>query len=163
MTDKAVFSGSYSDIRFVRTRKIAAITIEIPIEAASAFIEAFGAPDPSKECPVAIARLFPASSNGPATDFESVNGGSTPSAGTKDKKRWDDLPPSQQAAIRCNEKGFIRWLDVIDERDAACVVRERCGVLSRAELDKEPTAAARWRQIDDAYITHSRGYEALIR
>ncbi len=53
----AAFSGSYCDLKFIKSRSVAQVVVEIPIEQAAAFIAAFGAPEPSKECPVAIARL----------------------------------------------------------------------------------------------------------
>lgn len=45
----AAFKDTYSDLRFVKSRKVAQVVVELPIEEASRFVEAFGAPDPSKE------------------------------------------------------------------------------------------------------------------
>ncbi len=49
----AAFQGSYCDMKFIKSRSVAQVVIEIPIEQAAAFVAAFGAPDPAKECPVA--------------------------------------------------------------------------------------------------------------
>ena len=57
MTDKAIFEGCYSDMKFMRGYKVARISVDIPLEYASKFIEAFGAPDGVNPVRVAIARL----------------------------------------------------------------------------------------------------------
>lgn len=46
-----------------------------------------------------------------------------------------------------------------DPDEAAASVRELCGVISRKELDTQPTAAARWKQIDDAFWGWQRGLQ----
>src|ERR1700722_11815919 len=99
MSTPAAFSGDYTDLRFIKTRSVAAITIEIPIEQASAFVAAFGAPVPSYGCPVAIARL----------DLNSVSAAPVAiAAPTKERRLFSSLPLSQQAALRCNDTDF--WL-----------------------------------------------------
>lgn len=57
MTAKIVFQGNYSDLKFIRTRGVCQIVVEIPLEDGQRFVAAFGAPSPANEVPVAIARL----------------------------------------------------------------------------------------------------------
>lgn len=81
---------------------------------------------------------------------------------TKPKKHWDDLSPSQQAGIVCNNHRFDDWLggpapgarwdgetivDAPDLMNPADYVRWYCGVSSRADLDTSPEAAKRWREL----------------
>src|SRR5260370_770059 len=57
MTANAVVSATYSDFKIVRTRSVAQIVLELPIEQAQGFVDAFGLPIPGSEIHVAIARL----------------------------------------------------------------------------------------------------------
>lgn len=73
----------------------------------------------------------------------------------KDRKRWNELPLSQQAAMRCNEPAFDRFLrqrfKVDPDMGAAEIVRQACGIHSRKELDEREAPAERWRQLDADY------------
>lgn len=76
----------------------------------------------------------------------------------KDKKRWSELPLSQQAAIRCNELDFQTFIHERFAQDvdpdpavAAEVVRERCGVRSRRDIDPAMYSGRQWQSIDADY------------
>jgi len=146
--DLAAFQGSYSDLRFVKTRSVAAITIEIPIEQASAFVAAFGAPTPGAEIPVAIARIDPTKLASEAPK---------PSGEAKERRRFHDLPLSQQAAMRCNEPAFWKFLSErygyapADEPDAAAAVRELCAVQTRADIREGRPSGDLWRQTESEF------------
>jgi len=45
---------------------------------------------------------------------------------------------------RCREQAFQQFLGVDGEKAAAARVKEVCEVESRAELDRDPIARARW-------------------
>ena len=65
------------------------------------------------------------------------------------------------AGMRANEPAFLEWLSVIDEParsvdDAAAFIRRACGVESRAQLDHDPVAKARFDR-------HVRGPYAKYR
>lgn len=157
MMTPAAFSGDYCDLKFVKTRKVAQITIEIPIEQAAAFVASFGAPDPSQGVPVAIARLKPGSSAGEQGPLKPEAEGSNPSPAAN-RKKWDDLPYSQQAAIRCGEMAFWRFLrdekgytDVFSPPEAASAVRHYCSCDSRKELDTKDRPQADWLVLDSHY------------
>lgn len=154
---RAAFQGTYADLKFIKTRKVAAITIEIPQEMAQAFVAAFGTPDPASEIPVAIARLDLSQKPEPE-----------PKALPAPKRRaWSDLRPSQQAGIRCGEPAFQRflreefakvWSDAsfdlahdTDAKKAAECVRDFCMVSSRSELDHHPLRAKRWHDLSNDF------------
>ncbi len=143
----AAFSGDYCDLKFVKTRKVAQITIEIPIEQAAAFVASFGAPDPSQGVPVALAMLNDKQRQEPPA---------------KDRKAWADLPCSQQAAIRCGEPAFWRFLaeefgvSIESNEHAADMVRVQCHAQSRKDFDTEGLARKYWRELEADYQTWLR-------
>lgn len=150
MSAPAAFKATYSDLRFVKSRKVAQVMLELPIEQADAFVKAFGTPNPASETWVGIARL----------DISKVA-----NEAPKAKRQFCDLPPAQQAALRCNEPAFWTFLatrfavDVIDADRAAEEVRIECDVASRSELNSNKAASERWKALDDAYWGWSRGLE----
>lgn len=84
---------------------------------------------------------------------------------SKDRQRFDSLPLSQQAALRCNDMEFRKWLGVATEIDAARKVRVRCQVQSRAAFDSDPDAIRQWNALDadfQAYRT-TQQYAEQVR
>jgi hypothetical protein len=138
---QAAFKATYSDLRFVKSRKVAQIVLELPIEQADSFIQAFGSPNPASETWCAIARL-------------AIN--QSPTKPDKPHKSWDQLRLSQQAAIRCSDETYRHWLCVDDEESAKAQVRKACQVDSRAELDTDPEASARWHEMETEFATWKR-------
>jgi hypothetical protein len=137
MSAPAAFKGTYSDLRFIKSRKVCQVVVEIPIEDGHAFVGTFGTPNPASETWVALARL--------QSNVTSIK--------PKEKQRWDDLKVSAQASIRCTEPAFQRYMAelgyvVENEDDAAGVVRELCNVDSRRQLNLDPAAAEKWRQLE---------------
>ena len=132
MTDHASFQGTYSDIKLIRSRKVAVVCIEIPIEAATAFVAAFGIPNPAEETWVALARM------------------GSRQAPIKEKRPFSELPPAQQAALACKREAFQRYLFdeygtiEVSEDSAANWVRRYCNVDSRSELTTNDEAATMW-------------------
>jgi len=143
MSDLATFKGTYSDIKLIRSRKVAVVCVEIPIESATAFVKAFGMPDPASETWVALARI-----NNMQDD--------TPKEKRPFKRRFNDLPPTEQAVLACKREAFWVFLDIWDggtegsiknELDAAIAVRCYCHVDSRSELSKNAHAAKAWSNL----------------
>lgn len=54
--------------------------------------------------------------------------------------------PCRWTALRCREREFQQFLGVEGDAAAAAKVREVCEVESRADLDRDPAAAARWNE-----------------
>lgn len=161
MNNPTVFQGTFSDFRIVKGRKVVQIMVEVPSEQANAALAALGGlPDPANPAWVAVARL-------------DAKHGETPKQiePPKERKRWEDMPPAQQSAIRCGEESFreflaecrqptgAAWRGAPDAEAAAACVRLICGVNSRSELNTDPTAATAWRHLDNEYWLWSRGYQ----
>lgn len=74
-----------------------------------------------------------------------------------ERKRWKDLPRSQQAALRCQEPEFWRFLEftagttVVGLETAATEVRRLCGVQSRKDLDTDPAAGGAWLELENDF------------
>jgi hypothetical protein len=154
MTQKAVFTGVYSDARMIKSRSVAMVSIEIPIERYQEFIALFGAPIPGESKWVAIAAM-----------------GSEPAI-PDDPQSEKKASLAQIAGIKCNDVGFQKWLWVgfpaackratDDEHGvaldgdvvAARVVRSLCKVASRADLDKSAESADKFRKLLAMYDSH---------
>lgn len=136
MTD-AVITGTYSDFKLVKTRSVAQIVIEVPIEKAQEAIALFGVPQPGAEVPVAVARL-----NDTKEEQKSL---------PPPKKHWGEMSRAQRAGILCADERFQEWLGVYTGEGAANEVRRLCNVDSRATLDKDSAAAAQFDRMETRY------------
>jgi hypothetical protein len=171
MTDKAVISGTYSDFKIIRSRKVAQLIIEVPIEQAQALITALGLPNPAEETWVAVARLKPQTpakeETPPTASYERLRAlpedGSDfivekPTASVEPHRRFEELPYSQQAFLRCYDMGFRDFLrneghgPVPDAEAAAAVVRYLCGVKSRADIRPGTEAEKLWLRLNTKYM-----------
>jgi hypothetical protein len=165
MSKPAAIAGSLVDAKNVNTHKCVRLSIDVPAELAAQVFAAFGWPTMADPVPVAIARLNPSagSSNGRTSDFDSENAGSSPAPATKERRKWDELPPAQQAAIRCGEPEFRRFLVETglahDNEDPAETIRRTCDVESRAELNRSHEARGVWHQIEDDFFLWQRGIQ----
>jgi hypothetical protein len=138
MTDAAATQGTFADFRLIKGRKVCQIVIEVPIEQADQALAALGGlPQPATEAWVAIARLETRTRVVPI--------------------KPDNTKLSLEAALRCREPIFQRYLNVSDENEAAEVVRKACGISSRAGLNTDPEAARRWRTLDGLFLAWKRG------
>lgn len=142
MTQPAAFRATYSDLRFVKTRKVAQIVLEMPLENADAFLAAFGTPNPAEEKWCAIARL---------TDKQPKE-----AAPETDHHGWHDLKPSAQAAIRCHDPLFQQFFLTEGQPDTANKLRNKLQIKSRSELDSDDEARAKWEKVDNAFIEWKR-------
>lgn len=141
MTRDAI-EGSYANFRLVKTRSLCVIEIEIPVEASDHALQLLGGmPRPGSEVRVAIARLREPAEADPAPEAAGV-----PEPAKK------PLRPSAMAGILCADPVFWKWLGVSDEDEAARVVRGKCDIGSRAELDVDTDAAAIFQKMRDRYL-----------
>lgn len=157
MTAPAAIRATYSDLRFVKSRKVAQITLEIPIEEAPNAVALFGTPNPAEETWVALARIQAPIRNGieghqPEAGHAGRSLPITEQAPPKERRRFSELPPSQQAALKCQDADFRIWLTqsgrtvARNADDAAEFIRLLCGVDSRSDLNTNPAAAAIWQE-----------------
>jgi hypothetical protein len=151
MSKPAAIAGSLVDAKNVNTHKCVRLSIDVPAELAAQVFAAFGWPTMADPVPVAIARLV---------DPKAATGQPEPKEG---RKKWDELPPAQQAAIRCGEPEFRRFLVETglahDNEDPAETIRRTCDVESRAELNRSHEARGVWHQIEDDFFLWQRGIQ----
>lgn len=140
MTDPlGVFEGSISGFRTVGSRKVVAVTIECPIEHQAE-----------------IARI---AQNGAWVAVARLHANKTPEPGTKERRRWDQMPVAERAGIRCNERAFWDYLSVImaeklnnlvtppqNAEEAAGMLRRCFGVVSRKDINPD-----KWEKFDNEY------------
>ena len=145
MTDPAAILGTFADFKVVKTRSTAQFVIEVPLHEADAALKALGGvPQPGIERWVGIARVREGQKTQDAVDTV---------APTKPRP-WSTLTPREQAVIRCGDEGFRKWVmgagwDVPDWQTSIRLwLLDECNIESRADLNTNPEAATRWRELD---------------
>ena len=150
------FQATFSDFRVIKGRKVCQFVFETPIEAADAALQTLGGvPRPDQEAWVGIARIDPknATSEAPKLVDAPI---------LKGRRRFNTLPLSQQAAMRCNEPAFWRFLieqhaapqenvHIENAEEAAAAVRLICEVGSRSELNIMHPSGDRWMTLEADY------------
>ena len=150
------FKATYSDWKLVKTRGVVQIVFEVPLaEADDAYELLGGMPIIAKERWFGIAAIkSPEEKEAPAKPRQSNPPSTHPDGAKRD---WRDIPPAQQAGIRCEEPVFAAFLketrkdDWHETQDAADCVRLICGVGSRSELGTNQRARIIWHQLDSAF------------
>ena len=122
MTDAAL-QGTYSDLKFIKTRKVVQMVLEMPIEQGDKLVEIFGVPQPDNEVWVAVARIHSPSlrEERPPTSFH-------------------ELPRSQQAGILCEDTEFCRWTFNNTKMHPVVAIYKHFNIESRRELNAEEFA-----------------------
>lgn len=153
----------FADFKLVKTRQVAQLIFEVPIEAADNALHALGGvPRPDAERWVGIAPITEKAAQRAATPttqpkspIDDLNAAAEKAE--KPKRRMAELSRAQQAGILCNEREFHLFIAekefilVEDMDDGICAeaVREYCGVDSRAKLDG--AAGNRWDELRTEY------------
>lgn len=165
------FKAAYADFKLVKTRKTAQFVFEVPIEGADAALKALGGvPQPDCETWVAVARLDPALAASernapvetPAPTNEDIRDIRENRRVEASRQRFSTMPLAKQAALRCNDPNFRRFLgerafggpggDVLVDVDAAAdEVREICGVTSRSMISIAGESGRKWLALDAEY------------
>jgi len=151
------FQAVYADWKLIKTRSVVQVVFELPVEQADQAYEVLGGmPVAAKERWFGVAAI---------RNPEASPGASVPQPDPvtqprpdRAKRDWNDLPPAQQAGIRCEEAAFGAFLmdehaDDLNEAGghwAECV-RMICGVKSRSELNTNHKARVIWHQLNDQY------------
>jgi len=143
MSAPAAIKGTFADFKLIKTRKLAQIVIEVPIEEADAALTALGGlPRPDSERWVAMARL-------------DMSGTQRPSQGLGERRQFCDLPMPAQAGIMSDDLKFQLWMSKLpagkEGENAADAIRIYCGVGSRAEILPGTHAGARWLELLRSY------------
>lgn len=134
------FRACYADLKIIKSRSVAQVILEIPLEQADAALLVLGGvPRPDSEVWVGVARL---AKDAPVASPEAVEQ-------PKERKRFEEMRPSAQAALLCDDQRFQawigsraprRWAGLIDAmapyKEAARVLLcEEVGITSRKQLD----------------------------
>jgi len=163
MSKALAIRAAFADMKIVKTRQIVQLILELPLADFDAAYEVLGGlPNPANERWFAIAAIkevMPNPPSKPSVDARPEPKQDTP-ARAKPRRDWRDLPPSQQAGIRCEEPAFREflasertydWFEVGTAEPVADCVRLICGVESRSELNTNQKARVIWHQLDDQY------------
>ena len=132
-----ITKGTYSDFKIVKTRNIAQIIVEIPLEHAEEFVTMFGMPTPNMDKWVAVARL----------NDEIV------------EQNEEAISAIQKCGIMCKDENFglflknVRKLDEINPKEPESVangLRAILGIKSRTELRDQNNRIA-WNRLLNEY------------
>jgi hypothetical protein len=145
--DKAAFEGGLVGIKNVGYDASVHLTIALPQELGAAIIAAFGWPTVKNPIPVAIARIDEgAAQKGPKE---------------REHRRFNALSPAEQAGIVCKDAEFAEFLRTTIPYKGVAVfredwlpedlVRDCCGVQSRADIKEGTEAHRQWRIILERY------------
>ena len=136
----SAFRAAFADFKLVKTRSVGQFIFEVPVEDVDKALKVLGGvPKPATEAWAAIALLKP----------EPVKGEPSERA----KRKWHELSLPEQIGIRCNDPRFHQFLGGHMEPDtAADIVRSRCGVASRRDIQPGTEAANRWQVLETDYL-----------
>lgn len=185
MSEHRVIQADYSNWRTVAGRKVLQLVFEVPIEQTSDVMEKLGVPMPgeNKWCAIALLDIGACASgngvgkpgNAPKPSSASEVGesphGSSPTpisaptatAGTlpkikEDRRPFASLPLSQQAALRCDDVRFQKYIGAANKAEAGDYVRAHCHVSSRADLDSQSgryeMSRATWVKLETSFQEH---------
>lgn len=168
----AIIRATFHDWRTVKGRKQLQLIFEVPLEQQEQVLHILGAPLPDRDIWVAIARMQIGPQDGVAHYADSspepdpVPAGG-PASSSRPRRRFSELPRSQQAALRCRSEDFRAWLtrsypnewggacevapEALPDLIAAEAVRRLCGVVSRSDLDADERAGRRWDALDTEF------------
>lgn len=158
MNAPAAIQAQLVDVRNVSSHKCVRLEIHVPAEQAGTVMAAFGWPTMAEPVPVALARLDPSAI--------------APDGQAKERTPFTDLPYSQQAALRCAEPDFYRFMctkfrpDGIipfdPKRDANTapsvpMLRHHLGIGSRRDLDQIEEKGKAWLALEAEFYAWQRG------
>ena len=131
MTD-AVITGTYSDFKLIKTRQVAQMIIEVPLEKAEHVINIFGVPKPNEEKWVAVAhmRTEPVQTNARASK-------AIQQAWLRDFRGMSEVNPADRSTIEN-------------------AIRALIGVKSRADMRNNDEALKMWENLLDSFTLASK-------
>lgn len=151
-----VIQADFVSFRSIQGRKVLQLVLETDITNTVEVMTKLGAPNHGESVSVAVALLNKELAQEQTSPAVVSNSGANGKHEGLDnapatKRKFSELPLSQQAGIRCAEPQFWRYLGVGSEASAKAQVRIRCGVESRSQLDSEQRPARTWGDIEDGY------------
>lgn len=160
MAADRVIAATFATWRPVNGRKVLQLVFEVPIEKQGDVLTMLGAPD-DKWCAIALLKERPTGA-APQTPLETakdnaerLTGVSDVMRGPKTKRAFSELSLPEQAGIRCEDSLFASFIcdqtGLGNSADIPQIIRDHCGVLSRAELATDQSAALKWRKLEEIY------------
>lgn len=161
--------ATFSDFRIVKTRKLAQLIFEVPIEQADAALAALGGlprSDGERWCGIALlnSAASPSADTGPHPSSVTMVPAPEAEAKSADKprRRFSEMSRAQQAGMLCHDMLFQdwaieRWPDVATPSFTSTadivsfLVKRECGVASRSDLDKTASARVAWDGLVSQY------------
>lgn len=163
MTEECAIEARYVNHRNIQGRGVLQIILEIPVEHTTEFFNKFGHPDPGKEKRVGLALLATETNEVSVKDelskIAEKNLNNTLEEGRK--RRFEEMPYSQQAALLCKNRRFaVDYFGTDGENTAIELLRSRIGIKSRAELDdvSNNTARIKFEYIRNDFYSQTRSY-----
>ena len=163
--DHRIIEARYATWRPVQSRKLLQLVFEVPLEKQGEVLKYLGAPLPDRDIQCAIAVLNGEAGEPPVNRAPSKTAPASPT-----KRSFDDLPYSQQAALKCQDAAFQKFIterepklrlasfdDFANDPEerakqiTAEIVRRFCGVESRSEILPESDAGDKWNSLMDEY------------
>lgn len=158
MTNNAVQSATYSDLKVIKSRGQFQIVLEAPLEQMARFVEMFGAPCPGAEIPVAVARLVAPVAEPKRTNEAASERGRLAYATAGERER-----AVTRAALLCGDPAFQAWAGVKgDEAATVRFLRRKLEVQSRGEIASSDEAYRKFIALELEY-RQAHGLEAERR
>jgi hypothetical protein len=176
MSDRpnAAIAGSLAEIKFIKSRSVCVLCVEIPIEQSEDAIAKFGVPIPGREIPIALALLqaspgpAPAVDSGPSTAPSFPKDAGVPARDTVKSERakaaYKAMPPMKRdvadAARLIKDEAFQRWVLVADFRQDNPVgniawtdrlLKQHLRIASKAEIGESRDVNERWHTLLTTY------------
>jgi hypothetical protein len=173
--DQAAFKAEFTDLKTVRTRSVAQLVFELPIEQVDAALAILGGvPKPGNAVWVGIARLADGDRADPVPDkplapkppraSPSVSsapyyGGQKPASEARQISAPSPQahPLVQRAGMLCRDERFRGWIigcesSPLHEGEVAQLLREELGIKTRAELATSPEAQGKFLALEALYL-----------
>ena len=132
----AAIRATWADFKLVKTRQVAQLIFEVPLEQAdNALLVLGGVPQPDAERWVGIAPITEEAAQPP------------PPATDKPRRSMSELGFVMQAGILCNDPQFQKFCGCDNKIDTATHVRKQCGIGSRSELATDEDGRTRWDRL----------------
>lgn len=128
--------GTYADFKIIKSRSVAQMIVEVPLEQANEVVELFGLPRPNEELWVAVAALHKVTVN-----------------------RTGANEAIQRAGMLCRDPAFGKWLqeaknmpiDPDDPDSIANGLRAILGIRSRTEMHDSPETVKAFNRLVAEY------------
>ncbi|MEK9768069.1 MAG: hypothetical protein VW683_04015 [Betaproteobacteria bacterium] len=133
-----IMDGTYEDFKIIKTRKVAQVIIEIPIERAESWVQMFGLPSSEQSKWVAIARLRDEAVSPPNQEV---------------------VKAIQSAGILCKSENFgeflqVKGLEEVNPSDSESIangLRAILGINSRTDFHNDEQALMSWNRLKGEY------------